>query len=118
MKKILVVDDDSNILNVMEIILLHHFFNVRTTAKWPVFSKTVKSFEPDLILLDIDLEGADGGELCKEFKRSKNTKQVPVILFSVHNMPDSYVKECNAQGFLYKPFKEVELVKIIKDNLN
>ena len=118
MKKILVVDDDSDILYVVDLILSHHKFIVQTTSTWAVISKTIENFTPDLILLDIDLNGADGGDICKQLKQSKETQQVPVILFSCYNMPEKYFKECNAQGFLTKPFEPSALVKIIRDNLN
>lgn len=118
MKKILVVDDDSDILYVVELILVHHQFIVKTTTEWSVISKAIKVFVPDLILLDIDLGGADGGEICHKLKQSPQTKEIPVILFSVHNMPEEYLKAHDAQGFLNKPFIPADLVKIIKNNLN
>ncbi len=118
MKKILVVDDDNDILYVVDLILTHHKFIVQTTSTWSILSKTVENFTPDLILMDIDLGGADGSDLCKKLKESTKTQQVPVILYSVYTMPDKYVKECNAQGFITKPFQPNELVNIIKKNLN
>ncbi len=117
MKKILVVDDDADILNVVGIILTGHDFIVKTTSKWQMISKTIKAFIPDLILLDIDLRGADGGDLCIKLKKSKRTQHLPVILFS-GLMPEDYLKACNAQGYLSKPFEPTELVKIVQQNLN
>ncbi|MBA2563690.1 MAG: response regulator [Chitinophagaceae bacterium] len=118
MKKILVVDDDVDILNVVELMLTHHDFIVKTTSKWQIIPQTIKAFNPDLILLDIDLDGADGSDICKKIKQSKKTQQLPVILFSVHYMPEEYVKACNAQGFLAKPFETSNLVELIRHNLN
>ena len=117
MKKILVVDDDTDMLNLVDILLTHHHFVVKTISRWQIISKTIKSFIPDLILMDIDLGGADGGEICKELKRSKETQQLPVILFSAL-MPEDYLTVCDAQGFLSKPFQASNLIKIIKHNLN
>ncbi len=118
MKKILVVDDDTDILYVVDLILTHHKFIVQTTSTWSIISKTIENFNPDLILMDIDLEGADGCEICQKLKQSKKTQHIPIILFSVHTMPDKYVKECNAQGFITKPFQPADFVDTIKNNLN
>ena len=118
MKKILVVDDDVDTLNVVKVVLKHHDFIVKTTSRWQIISKTIKTFIPDLILMDIDLEGADGSDICRTIKQSKETQHLPVILFSCHNMPEEYLKECNAQGFLAKPFEPSNLIKILRNNLN
>ena len=117
MKKILVVDDDVGILNAVDILLTHHNFIVKTTSEWQIISKTIKAFTPDLILLDIDLGGADGGDICIELKKSKDTQHLPVILFSAL-MPEDYLKTCNAQGFLNKPFESSDLLEIIRHNVN
>ena len=117
MKKILVVDDDIDTLSVVDLVLTHHDFIVKTTRRWQIISKTIKAFIPDLILMDIDLGGADGGDICKKLKQSKETKQVPVILCSVL-MPEEYLKACNAQGFLTKPFETSNLLEMIRHNLN
>ncbi len=118
MKKILVLDDDIEILYVVELILTHHNFIVKTTNRWSVISKTIESFLPDLILMDIDLGGADGGDICKNLKQIKENKEIPIILLSGYNMPDKYVKDSKAQGFLNKPFEPSDLVKLIKQKLN
>ena len=117
MKKILVVDDDADMLDVVELVLTHHDFVVKTTSKWQIISKTIRTFIPDLILIDINLDGADGGDICKKIKHSKDTQQVPVILYSTL-MPEEYLKASNAQGFLAKPFETSDLLKIIRNNLN
>ena len=118
MKKILVVDDDIDTLSVVDLVLTHHDFIVKTTSRWQIISKTIKTFIPDLILLDIDLGDADGGDICKKIKQSKESQQVPVTLFSIHYMPEEYLKACDAQGFLTKPFETSNLLEMIRHNLN
>ena len=117
MKKILVIDDDVDMLHVVNLVLTDKGFIVKTTNRWQIISKTIETFIPDLILLDIDLGGADGGDICKEIKSSTATRHLPVILFSAL-MPEDYFKACNAQGYLNKPFKPSELVEVIRHNLN
>ncbi len=118
MKKILIVDDDIDILFAIQLILIHHHFQVKTVHEWSVISETIKSFTPDLMILDIDLNGADGGEICNELKSAKEKLELPVILCSVYPMPDKYVKECKAEGFLSKPFKTGELLNIINKHIS
>ncbi len=117
MNKILVVDDDKEILNVVKVLLTGNQYVVKTVRKWQSILNTIKTFMPDLILLDIDLRGADGGDICRKLKHSKKTQQVPVILFS-GIMPEEYLKASYAQGFLLKPFEQSDLLKIISHNLN
>ena len=118
MKKILVIDDDVDILNVVKIMLTHHDFVVETTSRWQIILKTIKTFIPDLILLDIDLNGADGGDICQKVKQLEEFREVPVILFSCHHLPRRYLRACDAQGFLAKPFEQSDLIKIIQHSLN
>lgn len=118
MKKVLVIDDEIEILYVVEIILKHNRFIVKTLSEWSGIAKTIEDFAPDIILLDIDLNGADGGDICKKLKLSKQAQQIPIILFSGYKLTEKYVKESHAQGFLLKPFESSNLVKIISDNLN
>ena len=98
--------------------LSYHDFVVKTASRWQIIPKTIKSFILDPILMDIYLDGADGSEICKKLKQSEETKQIPVILFSCHYLPDTYLKACYAQGFLAKPFEPSYLLKMIRHNLN
>ena len=118
MKKILVVDDDIDILKIVKIVLTPHDFVVKTTSRWQNILKPIKTFTPDLILMDIDLDGADGSEICQKLKRVTEIQQIPVILFSCHYVPEKYLKACDAQAFLSKPFEPSYLVKMIRHNLN
>ncbi len=118
MKKILIVDDDPDILYVLKLVLSQHHFIVKTISRWQVISKTVRMFAPDLILLDIDLCGKNRGYICEGLKASIETQQIPVIVSSIHNNPEEYLKAFDAQGFLPKPFESTNLLNIIKGNLN
>lgn len=116
MKKILVIDNDEDMLRVVDVVLSNHDFVVKTISKWQNISKAIKSFAPDLILLDIDLGGVDGGEICKKLKESGEVKS-PVILISAI-MPEDYSKVSDAQGYLTKPFQISSLINTINFNLN
>jgi DNA-binding response OmpR family regulator len=118
MKKILLLDDDIDILNVVKLVLSYNHYIVKAISKWQNVQSAIKEFIPDLIMLDIDLGGADGSEICKKIKHSKKTQHVPVILISAHNLPDEYLKSCKAQGFVNKPFELPDLLETVRHNLN
>jgi DNA-binding response OmpR family regulator len=84
MKRILVVDDEVDILFVIKMILTNNGFDVQTIPKWENMGQSILNFFPNLILLDVSLSGADGRDLCNKLKAAKATQHIPVILFSAH----------------------------------
>ena len=115
-KKILVVDDDQSILEVLKIILEEAGFMVETSGNsTAVWSWTKRA--PDLILLDVLLGEEDGAEICKRLKGKKETRDIPVILFSAHSSGKRVIKECGADCFVSKPFDIDELVGIVRKTL-
>ena len=117
MTKILVVDDDKLILEGVKTILNEQGYFVETISDWPEVFGKIKAFNPDLIILDIFIAGADGRVICKELKKSKTTINIPVILFSATNRLEAYTKDSNAQGYLKKPFENEDLINVVKEFL-
>lgn len=107
MKKILLVEDDKNIVELVEYILAEYGFKVRSHVTGLNVPEVVTEYNPDLILLDIRLPGKTGTEICKELKQ---TFDIPVILFSAEPDHKRLVKEYNADSFLEKPFDITELI--------
>jgi len=114
MKKILIVDDDEELVNLVNHILKSKGFDVRTQPTGLKVSDVVKDYNPHLILLDIRLYGESGTDICKELKRRSHT---PVILFSADNIKGQEFANCNADGFLSKPFTIDELLTTINLHL-
>jgi DNA-binding response OmpR family regulator len=114
MKRVLVVDDDKDILTVVKILLSMHGFNVEAIARWEeIFAKT-ESFRPDIILLDVALGGQDGRVLCKQLKTAEKTKKIPIVLFSAnHGILETY-SEYLADDFIAKPFDIDNLLDKLK----
>ena len=83
MNKVLIVDDDIDILTVVEMLLSMNNYTVKAISKWQDITSSIKSFSPDLILLDVALSGADGRDICKQLKQSNETQHIPVILFQL-----------------------------------
>ena len=117
MKKILVVDDDVDILNVVQLVLDANGFEVVAIPNWQHINTHVDEFKPDLILLDVSLGTQDGRNICKQLKSNHNTKHIPVILFSANHNIEKSLSECLADNFISKPFDINDLVEGINSQL-
>jgi DNA-binding response OmpR family regulator len=118
MNKILVVDDDLDILSLVQMILSMNNFTVEAISRWEDVYATVEEFKPDLVLLDVMLGGADGRDICKNLHLEKETKNIPVVLFSANPEMGKYIKECMAQDFLSKPFEMSHLLETVRTHVN
>jgi DNA-binding response OmpR family regulator len=118
MNKILVVDDDTDILGLVEIMLHSNNYDVKAISRWQEISNSILIFRPDLVLLDVSLGGADGREICKSIKLAKETKDLPVVLFSANPDMGKFIEDCQAQSFIAKPFEIKNLLGTISNLLN
>lgn len=116
MKKVLVVDDDQNILEAVKFILTSYGFEVHTHSTGFNVVEVVLDFQPDLILLDIRLPGKSGTEICKELKQLHCI--IPVVLFSAHVQPANFLDTLGADAFMKKPFDVKDLINTVKLYMN
>ena len=117
MNRILIVDDNNDILWVVEIILKRYGFEVISTLRGEEVLSKSQEFNPDLILLDVFLSGIDGIEICNSLKTLPETRDIPIIMFSAHTNRQDVMKFCGADDFLSKPFDANELVKKINKQI-
>ena len=117
MPRILVIDDDVDILAVMEILLSMKGFNVEVTAKGENTFPKIESFKPDLILLDVLISGYDGRVICKQLKSNEETKSIPVIMFSAHPGAATTIADYGADDFIAKPFNVSNLIDKVNHQL-
>lgn len=115
--KILVVDDDAEVLEMCKIILEDGGYNVITNDGTSVES-TVREKLPDLVILDVVLPGFDGREISKRIKKHDSTKHIPIILISANINLNNTSDRSGADYFLNKPFNIDELHSIVKVSLN
>lgn len=114
MKKILVIDDDRDILDAVEIMLTSHGFEVFTDRNGSNLHELITDCNPNLILLDIKLSGKSGTEICAQLKE---TYTIPILLFSAcHNGTAAY-EECKADGFINKPFEMKQFLQTLNRHL-
>jgi DNA-binding response OmpR family regulator len=115
-KLILVVDDDQEILNVVREILTIEGYRVQTSLNGACFQGMERDL-PNLILLDVLLQGEDGRELCQRVKSYDLTRSIPVILFSANMAANSSITACGADDFLAKPFLIEDLLDRVANKI-
>ena len=116
MKKILVVDDDPDILEALQFMLEDAGYVVTTTEKGE-YAENLHDTNgglPDVILLDVLLSGKDGRLICQKLKSQEETKHIPIIMMSAHNKARQSVASVGADDFIEKPFDSDELLAKIK----
>ena len=112
-QKILIVDDDANIEELIELYLTKECFQCMQAHDGEEALKKNASFQQDLILLDIMLPGIDGYDVCREIRK---TSTVPIIMLSAKGEVFDKVLglELGADDYIIKPFDSKELVARVK----
>ena len=114
-KKILVVDDEPDILKSVAFILKKSGYEVFTAEDGEVGLEMVKRCMPDLILLDMRLPGKDGMEVCRSLKDDAAYKHIPIILLTASTgMGRQDLSKCGYDSFVLKPFQYNDLLAEIK----
>jgi DNA-binding response OmpR family regulator len=103
-KKILVVDDEPDILEFLQVILEEEGYIVGTTDKGEYVEELHNGGLPNLILLDVLLSGKDGRAIAKHLRSQEDTKNIPIIMFSAHPSAEETARQAGANDFLAKPF--------------
>lgn len=111
--KILIVDDDSNIAELISLYLAKECFDTQVAGDGESALRAVKTYQPDLILLDLMLPGIDGYQVCREVRSSSD---IPVIMLSAKGEVFDKVLglELGADDYMEKPFDSKELVARVK----
>lgn len=118
MNKVLVLDDDAEILDAVRIALSRSGLGVRTLQYWPALDECIRQFEPDLILMDVSLGTADGRDICKRLKTGSDPLEIPILLFSALSEARESVAGCMADGFILKPFDLSTLINTVRETLH
>ena len=108
-QKILIVDDDANIAELISLYLTKECFETKIVEDGEEALKEFQTFNPDLILLDLMLPGIDGYEVCREIRKTSST---PIIMLSAKGEIFDKVLglELGADDYMIKPFDSNELV--------
>ncbi len=111
--KILIVDDDDNISELISLYLEKENYSTKTVDNGNDVMDVVKSFNPNLVLLDLMLPGKDGYDVCKEIRQ---TSTVPIIMLTAKGETFDKILglELGADDYMVKPFDTKELTARVK----
>lgn len=120
MDKILVVDDESDIVNLLKLILEAEGYQVVPAPSGDEAIRVTEGEVPDLVLLDLMMPGKSGLETCRYLKSQPRTSHVPVIVFSAlgRDVDKKLTSEAGATAHVTKPFNTVGLLSEVKRCLN
>lgn len=110
-KRILILDNNEDLLHIVNEILSYEKFEVHTTSTTNDILEVAQSFDPHLIILDYQLSDSNGDDICNKLKNDARLSHIPVMMFSAYVTRDAH--HPNAHGcdaVIAKPFDLNELV--------
>jgi DNA-binding response OmpR family regulator len=113
MCRILVVDDNKDILEAVSLVLSRKEMDVATLNDPAFLHDYISKYAPDLLLMDIAMGSYDGRLLCREIKTSPDKQQLPVVLFSARSYSAESIRNSQADDMIAKPFCVSELCDIV-----
>jgi DNA-binding response OmpR family regulator len=118
MFRILIIDDDVDLLFLGSSLLKQRGFEVFSLSSADKAFETVQSFKPHLILLDVKLGDQDGRDICLKLKRDPETSFIKIILYSAFPETSVEYTKYGADDFVVKPYEFIHLVERIRHHLN
>ena len=117
MKQIIIADDDPGIREVFTFLLKKHGYDKTIYSNGEALMRNEFKL-PDLFILDKQLSGIDGLEICRFLKKQESTKNIPVIVISASSYIAKSAKDAGADDFIEKPFKMKALLELMERHLN
>ena len=115
-KKILIVDDEPEIIDLLEMRLNRYGYKIITAFDGMEGLEKARKEIPDLIILDVMMPRMDGYSVCRMLKYDEKYKKIPIIIFTSRSQEADKVtgKEVGADAYVPKPFEPDHLVKEVK----
>ena len=119
-KKILIVDDDAAIREIIERTLSAHQYETETAAEGFEAGVKVSTFQPGLIILDLQMPGMDGFEVCRQIKRNPATSHIKILIITGYGSVENHDRIISegADDYLVKPVEKDTLLRHVKDLLS
>lgn len=116
-KRILIVDDDPDILSVLKEALQFEKYQVEIRANTEEIIEILEGFKPHLILIDYLLNGINGGEICYQIKSSERYRHISVFIMSAYPKVLYSLGSYNADKLIEKPFDLYQLMDLIEKSI-
>ena len=117
MPRVLIIDDDVDLLFLGSSLLKQSGFQVFSLARPDEAFEAVQSFQPHLILLDVKLGDRDGRDICLKLKTNPETDFIKIILYSAFPETSVEYSKYGADDFVVKPYEFSHLVERIRYHL-
>lgn len=114
MKKVLVVDDDTDLLLMMKAFLTRNGYEAAVTTSCEEGLNIFYSFKPDMVLLDINVGTEDGREMCRKIKTQASFRHIPVLLISANHEALKFYSDYGANAAVQKPFELPSLLQLLQ----
>jgi two-component system cell cycle response regulator DivK len=111
--RVMIFDDDPDLLEVCTIVLKSKNYHVNGSNKCSDILQDVKSYSPNVILMDNWIPDAGGVKATQQLKSDPELKSIPVIFFSANDNVEDLAAEAGAEFYLQKPFEIEELESIV-----
>lgn len=113
--RVLIIDDNEDICEIIKFVLELHEFDATISTTGHGVLNLIELTEPDLIIMDVMLDGIDGRDICREIKQVDMMKHIPVILISAsHYLKDTVKFNCHPDAFVSKPFDNDRFVECVE----
>jgi len=110
MKRLLIVDNDIDVLDVMKEVFEYEGFDVKALRNTNDIFTDITAYDPHVVMIDYILEGINGGELCHQIKQNATTAHLPVIMVSAYTNVLHSLGHYGYDSFIAKPFDITDLV--------
>lgn len=118
MKKILIIDDEADILKLLKAIMEKKGYEVTTSLNGQDGLLEAYENKPDLIIVDYTMPQMDGLTFIKECKASDSLKNIPVMILTAHDETEINFMKAGAVNFMTKPFQTKDLLEMVAKSLN
>ena len=116
-RKILLIDDDESISEVIQIFLEEQGYKVKSYVDGLDIVGKINKAKPGIILLDYLLPGKNGVEIAREIRKKLSARKLPLIMIAANTIYKEESQTVGIDAFLEKPFDLYELLKIVKHYL-
>lgn len=118
-KKILIVDDNNDVVTTYRVVLERMGYAVEVARDGNECLEKIEQDRPDMVLLDVLLPGLSGNEVCRVIKETARTSDMPVVAITASVAADTREKmaEVGADAFLLKPIEVSDLNRVVKQFL-
>ena len=118
MKKILIIEDEKDIVDIATMILEDEGYEVSSLDEFEGFEGKLNNSDADLVLLDLNLNGYSGEQICKYIKADPRLREMPVVLMSANRNIHEVKEKAGADGYICKPFDLVDFINIVKAHVD